>query len=292
MAVGRRMNDPRSVCATRLHSTGCSQRPGRRPLDRFPSCNCVRRYHSRFERTLRGSFRIQIGSLDQKIHMVARQRHFGGRQWFFVCPYTGRRAMVLWMPPGAHYFACSKSGDDKSPTPRNSGRRLIGRTGAKRRSSNRRYCARDQKPAQLRQQFLGRQCRTHRRIAGGARQRTPRWEAALRDRRDSPIRCKATSTKSFNTASAPTRSSRTCCCTHVEGSGEHRPVDVNALVEESLNLAYHGARAEKQGSLSPWSGPLIRPPASRCVPAGDHAGSPEPDLERLLCGDQTQRARQ
>ena len=32
-----------------------------------------------------------------------------------------------------------------------------------------------------------------------------------------------------------------------EGSGERRPVDVNALVDESLNLAYHGARAEKQG---------------------------------------------
>ena len=31
------------------------------------------------------------------------------------------------------------------------------------------------------------------------------------------------------------------------GSGEHRPVDINAIVEESLNLAYHGARAEKQG---------------------------------------------
>jgi two-component system, NtrC family, sensor kinase len=30
-----------------------------------------------------------------------------------------------------------------------------------------------------------------------------------------------------------------------EGSGEHRPTDVNALVAESLNLAYHGARAEK-----------------------------------------------
>jgi two-component system, NtrC family, sensor kinase len=44
-----------------------------------------------------------------------------------------------------------------------------------------------------------------------------------------------------------------------EGSGEHRPVAVNALVEESLNLAYHGARA---------------------------------DLERLLCGDQAQRAGQ
>ena len=32
-----------------------------------------------------------------------------------------------------------------------------------------------------------------------------------------------------------------------EGSGEHRLVDINAMVEESLNLAYHGARAEKQG---------------------------------------------
>jgi GAF domain-containing protein len=30
-----------------------------------------------------------------------------------------------------------------------------------------------------------------------------------------------------------------------EGSGDHRPADINALVDESLNLAYHGARAEK-----------------------------------------------
>jgi two-component system, NtrC family, sensor kinase len=32
-----------------------------------------------------------------------------------------------------------------------------------------------------------------------------------------------------------------------QGSGEHRPVDINALVDEAVNLAYHGARAEKQG---------------------------------------------
>jgi signal transduction histidine kinase len=32
-----------------------------------------------------------------------------------------------------------------------------------------------------------------------------------------------------------------------EGAGEHRPADINAIVEESLNLAYHGARAEKSG---------------------------------------------
>ena len=76
-----------------------------------------------------------------------------------------------------------------------------------------------------------------------------------------------------------------------EGSGEHRPVDINALVEESLNLAYHGARAEKQGfkitlerSFDPAAGEVDR------IPAGDHTGAPEPDLQRLLRGDQAQRA--
>ena len=32
-----------------------------------------------------------------------------------------------------------------------------------------------------------------------------------------------------------------------EGSGEHRPTDINALLDDSLNLAYHGARAENSG---------------------------------------------
>jgi two-component system NtrC family sensor kinase len=32
-----------------------------------------------------------------------------------------------------------------------------------------------------------------------------------------------------------------------EGSGDRRPADINTIVEESLNLAYHGARAEKSG---------------------------------------------
>jgi hypothetical protein len=64
-----------------------------------------------------------------------------------------------------------------------------------------------------------------------------------------------------------------------EGSGEHRPVDVNNLVEESLNLAYHGARAEKQGfnitlerSFDPTAG------EGRCLPPRDHTCSPELDL--------------
>jgi two-component system NtrC family sensor kinase len=32
-----------------------------------------------------------------------------------------------------------------------------------------------------------------------------------------------------------------------EGAGERRLVEINAIIDESLNLAYHGARAEKQG---------------------------------------------
>jgi PAS domain S-box-containing protein len=34
-----------------------------------------------------------------------------------------------------------------------------------------------------------------------------------------------------------------------EGSGEQRAADVNSLVDESLNLAYHGARAESPASI-------------------------------------------
>jgi hypothetical protein len=53
--------------------------------------------------------RIQIGSLDQRIILVARRRHFGGHQWFFMCPSLNQRAMVLWLPPGARSFACRQS---------------------------------------------------------------------------------------------------------------------------------------------------------------------------------------
>ncbi len=54
-----------------------------------------------------GWFRIRIGDdLDQCITLVARPRHFGGHQWYFICPYTNRRVSVLWMPNGAQRFAC------------------------------------------------------------------------------------------------------------------------------------------------------------------------------------------
>ena len=49
-----------------------------------------------------------------------------------------------------------------------------------------------------------------------------------------------------------------------QASSEHQPADINALLEESLNLAYHGARAEKQGfnvtlerSFDPTAGEVV-----------------------------------
>jgi hypothetical protein len=54
-----------------------------------------------------GWLRVQLGSLDQRIVLVAKPRHFGGLQWYFVCPVKHRPASVLWKPPGAWRF-CSR----------------------------------------------------------------------------------------------------------------------------------------------------------------------------------------
>jgi hypothetical protein len=51
-----------------------------------------------------GWFRIQMGELDQHIDLVAQPRRFGGHQWYFRSPVTGRRCSVLWMPPCARRF--------------------------------------------------------------------------------------------------------------------------------------------------------------------------------------------
>jgi hypothetical protein len=54
---------------------------------------------------IEGSLYIHIGDLEQTITLVTLPRHYGGRQWFFVCPVTNGRASVLWLPPGAQHFA-------------------------------------------------------------------------------------------------------------------------------------------------------------------------------------------
>lgn len=52
-----------------------------------------------------GWLRVECGSLDQNLWLVGQPRHFGGRQWYFLCPVTGKPASVVWMPPGARRFA-------------------------------------------------------------------------------------------------------------------------------------------------------------------------------------------
>jgi hypothetical protein len=47
-----------------------------------------------------------IGSTNQRIILVPRQRYFGGAQWYFVCPFMNRYVSTLWRPPGARNFAC------------------------------------------------------------------------------------------------------------------------------------------------------------------------------------------
>ena len=54
---------------------------------------------------LAGWFALKAGSLDQRIELHGAPRHFGGAQWYFLCPVTGRRVSVLWLPPGARRFS-------------------------------------------------------------------------------------------------------------------------------------------------------------------------------------------
>jgi hypothetical protein len=51
-----------------------------------------------------GWFRIQAGDLDPGISLIPKNKHFGGRQWYFVCPVEQRPASVLWKPSGATEF--------------------------------------------------------------------------------------------------------------------------------------------------------------------------------------------
>lgn len=48
---------------------------------------------------------VRAGNFSQCIALVSQQRHFGGRQWYFLCPRLDRVASVLWKPQGAKSFS-------------------------------------------------------------------------------------------------------------------------------------------------------------------------------------------
>ena len=72
---------------------------------------------------------------------------------------------------------------------------------------------------------------------------------------------------------------------HSRGSsGERQSVDINAMVEESLNLAYHGARAQDQKFNITLERDLDHGyRADRAGATGRHPGAPQPVWQRLLC---------
>jgi hypothetical protein len=56
-----------------------------------------------------GWFGLQLGDVQQTILLRTMPRHFGGRQWFFVCPRAYRSVSILWKPSGAKEFASRQS---------------------------------------------------------------------------------------------------------------------------------------------------------------------------------------
>jgi hypothetical protein len=56
-----------------------------------------------------GTMRIRANWINQTIRLVGCPRHFGGLQWYFVCPAQDRYVSVLWSPPGKRFFVGRKS---------------------------------------------------------------------------------------------------------------------------------------------------------------------------------------
>jgi hypothetical protein len=52
-----------------------------------------------------GLLELSFHGQQQVFSLVSEPRHFGGLQWYAICPKTGRRVRVLYRPLGASYFA-------------------------------------------------------------------------------------------------------------------------------------------------------------------------------------------
>ncbi len=51
-----------------------------------------------------GRLELSFGGRQQAFSLVSSPRHFGGLQWYAVCPRTRRRVRVLFRPLGATFF--------------------------------------------------------------------------------------------------------------------------------------------------------------------------------------------
>jgi hypothetical protein len=60
-----------------------------------------------------GTMHIVASWKHQIVQLVACPRHFGGWQWYFLCPRENRRVSVLWSPPGKRFFAGRASWGDQ-----------------------------------------------------------------------------------------------------------------------------------------------------------------------------------
>jgi hypothetical protein len=52
-----------------------------------------------------GIMDLSYGDQKQSFALASSNRHFGGLQWYILCPRSGRRVRVLFRPLGATYFA-------------------------------------------------------------------------------------------------------------------------------------------------------------------------------------------
>ncbi len=52
-----------------------------------------------------GWLELSFGDRQQTSSLVSSPRHFGGLQWYVVCPKSKRKVRVLFRPLGATFFA-------------------------------------------------------------------------------------------------------------------------------------------------------------------------------------------
>jgi len=52
-----------------------------------------------------GTMELSFDGRRQSFKLTSQSRHFGGRQWYILCPSTLRKVRVLYRPLGAPWFA-------------------------------------------------------------------------------------------------------------------------------------------------------------------------------------------